>query len=105
MRVRKAHFKSFIEQYKGDKSNVTEVHSAYQKEINDIDKRRGIHSTRRVYVPCGISELNKEIKKTLPEYEKNPELAKYKLAKIEVTTKTGITKKWIALQLRKNNII
>ena len=106
MRVRKAHFASFIKQYKGDASNVTEVHSAYLKSIHANPKAP--KSDRKRLVPTGFRSTKVEevykIAKKLNKNHYDPSAAKYVERTIVVQRESGVTKKWVALQLRKNLI-
>tara|TARA_R110000764_G_scaffold111252_1_gene197937 strand:+ start:815 stop:1141 length:327 start_codon:yes stop_codon:yes gene_type:complete len=107
MRVRKAHFASFIKQYKGDASNVTEVHSAYLKSIHTNPKAP--KSERKRWVPTGFRSTKVEeaykIAKKLDKNHKDPYAAKYVVRAIEVQRESGVTKKWVALQLKKNKTL
>ena len=105
MRVRKAHFLSFIKSYDGDKSNVTEVHSAYLKHLAFRDKETNVQRTKKVLFPVGFisekaKERVKEVKKVISD-AKFPHFAKYEERTIDIPRKTSISKKWIALQLKK----
>ena len=92
MRVSKTHFRTFVNEYKGDKS-VTDIRSAYQTELNRLDAQRKIKSKRKHLVPIGKSGINE------PLFGNKG--ARHKKDWVEVTRPTGLTHKWVALQLKK----